>query len=245
LEVDPPPLGNKPLYFNNDSIATVLACVDTVSVCSADGNTCWADINDPTKDLSSHVEKTGYYMLDMALTRSNVCNSILLLGGSALDAHSKLLSNLSLPISLPLATEQWKVEARRLFEGSLARIQIDLRDYIRGAAADQSGFANHIDSAYEDMCSSYKFRTVGWKNVNLWGLRLLLVLALTVYFLSFETTRFSEEPETIAESVWDVTVLRMLRRSFGVAEGTRLGVENGMTGVNARENGRPADSEST
>lgn len=226
-EIDPPPLTYRPLYYNKDPIATILACVDTVSVCSADGSTCWADINHPTKDLSSHVEKTGYYMLDIALMRSNVCNSIHLRGGSALDAHSKLPSNLSLPISLPLATEQWKVEARKLFEGSLARIQIDLRDYIRGAAANQRGFANHLDSAYEDMCRTYKFHTVGWKNVNLWALRLLLVLVLTVYLLSFETNRFSEEKETIAESIWNATVLRMLKKLLGAKNAVEPGVANG------------------
>jgi hypothetical protein len=73
-------------------------------------------------------------------------------GGSALDANSKVPLSRDLPISIPLAVDQWKVEARALFETSLARIQIDLKDHVRGAAANVNGFANHIDSAFTNVC---------------------------------------------------------------------------------------------
>jgi len=127
----------------------------------------------------------------------------------------------------------------------LARIQIDLRDQIRGAAANVNGYANKIDSAYVDMCSSYKFRTVGWTNVNVWALRLLILLVLCVYGLSFETTWFSEEKELIAESMWDASVLRMVRYLFRVHEEVRREETNGANDVNgvAEENGGPSTDE--
>jgi len=149
-------------------------------------------------------------MLDIALLHSNVCNTIILRGGSALDAQSKLQANLSLPVSLPLADEQWKVEVRAMFKASLARIQIDLRDYARGAAANKIGYKDHTDSAYQDMCSSYKFRTVGWKNVNAWGFWLLIILVVAVYILSFETPRFGEEEKLIVESLWDGVAVKSI-----------------------------------
>jgi hypothetical protein len=151
-------------------------------------------------------------MLDIALEHSNICNSIYMRGGSALDANSKVPFSRGLPISIPLAPDQWKVEARALFETSLARIQIDLKDHVLGAAANVNGFANHIDSAFTNMCASYKSRTVGWRNVNAWALKLLILLAVCVYVLSFETELWSEEPELIAESLWNYTVLRLLKK---------------------------------
>lgn len=208
--LDPP--RSIPLYVNDDPIATVLACVDQVSVCTHDGTTCWTDLNHPIQEINSHLEKTGYYMLNIALMHSNVCNGIYLRGGSALDAESKMPTSLDLPISIPLAPDQWKVEARALFKSSLARIQIDLKDHMRSAAANENGYANHIDSAFSDMCANYKFRAVGWRNVNAWAFRLLLGLVVCVYVLSFETKWWSEEPELIAESLWGFTVLKLLKK---------------------------------
>lgn len=76
--LDPPK--SIPLFINEDPIATILACVDQLTICTHNGQTCWTNINSPTEELDSHVEKTGYYMLDIALQHSNICNSISLLG---------------------------------------------------------------------------------------------------------------------------------------------------------------------
>lgn len=114
----------------------------------------------------------------------------------------------TLPTSLPLDADQRKVEVRALFETSLARIQIDLRDHMQGAK-NEIGFANHIDSAFMDMCASYKLPKVGWRNVNVWPFRTLLLLVVCVYLLSFETP-WSEEPQLIVEALWESTVLKLL-----------------------------------
>lgn len=190
-------------------------------------------------------------MLIIALMRSNVCNSIFLRGGSALDANSKVPFSPALPISIPLAPDQWKVEARALFETSLARIQIDLKDHMRGAAANENGFANHIDSAFMDMCASYKFRAAGWRNVNAWAFRLLLLLVFFVYVLSFETQwRNKEEPELIIESLWDLTVLRLLKKmewlpaESAPEEGNGEAVQDGVEPMQGAENGPVVADES-
>jgi hypothetical protein len=169
-------LGDTPFYVNLDPVSTVLACADKTSVCDASGRTCWENTNLPRKELQSHVEKIGYYMLDFALLRSRSCQSILRRGGNALDAQAKL----DIYFSLALPEEQWKVEARNLFATSLARIQIDLRDYIRGSAAHEPGFVDRMDSAYKDMCTMYKFKSVGWRNVSVWGFWLLISVAIAI-----------------------------------------------------------------
>jgi hypothetical protein len=234
LQVDPP-IRSYPLFYNDDPVATALACVDSISVCHANEELCWNNINNPINELPSHIEKTGYYMLDMALTRSNICNSILLLGGSALDAQSKMQANLSVPLSLPLAPEQWKVEVRSLFKASLARIQIDLRDYMRGAAANEVGFENHTDSGYTEMCGAYKFRTVGWRNINAWAFWLLIILIVIVYFLSWELGESSEEQKTVAEWIWAATTVRAVKYMYrkwvspkrAIGEANQAAVANG------------------
>jgi hypothetical protein len=213
FQVDPP-IRPYPLFYNGDPIATALACVDTVSVCHDNERLCWNNINNPINELPLHIEKTGYYMLNIALIRSNICNSIILRGGSALDAQSKLQANLSVPLSLPLAPEQWKVEVRAFFKASLARIQIDLRDYMRGAAANEAGFENHTDSGYTDMCDAYKFRTVGWTNINAWALWLLIILVVIVYSLSWELGESSEERKTVMEWIWVAIVARAVKHMY-------------------------------
>lgn len=213
LQVEPP-VRPYPLFYNDDPVATALACVDSVSVCHANGELCWSKVNNPINELPSHKEKTGYYMLDIALMRSNICNGVLLRGGSSLDAQSKMQANLSVPLSLPLAPEQWKVEVRALFKASLARIQIDLRDYMRGAAANVAGFQDHTESGYAEMCGAYKFRTVGWTNINAWAFWLLIILVVIVYFLSWELGEPSEEQQTVAEWIWAATVLQLVKLMY-------------------------------
>jgi hypothetical protein len=90
LQADFP--SHDPVFFNNDTKATALACVDRLTICDPDGKHCWHGIDEIPKDrggeaLQSHIEKTGYYMLDIATWKSSICNAISLRGGSALEAQ--------------------------------------------------------------------------------------------------------------------------------------------------------------
>ena len=53
----------------------------------------------------------------LSLVPPTIDDGLALLAAQALDAQSKL----SRDVSLPLAVEQWKVEAQQLFESSLAQ----------------------------------------------------------------------------------------------------------------------------
>ncbi|KAL5323031.1 hypothetical protein ACEPPN_007558 [Leptodophora sp. 'Broadleaf-Isolate-01'] len=208
--VIPPPIRGKALYYNADPFPTVLACVDRASICTPLGDFCWSgNLDIPPKALNptSHIEKMGYYMLDISLRRSSVCNSISMRGGNALRATSKMQSNVTLPVSLPLSSTQWKIEAKALFETSLARIQVELRDYARGRGANECNFANRIDDGFLDMCSAYRFRTVGWKNLNATGFWLVLGLVLVIYLLSIEWAREDGEDKLVAEDLFDAIKL--------------------------------------
>jgi hypothetical protein len=171
-----------PFYYNDDPISTILACKDETTVCDASGKTCWNVINQPTRESPQHIEKIGYYMLDLALRRSRICHSIKFRGGNALNAQSRLYTFLS----LPLAKSQWKVEAATLFRASLARIQIDLSDFVRGNAAHEVGYVDRMDSGFQEMCTTYKFKGNGWKNISKGGFTLFISLAVAIIIFSLQ-----------------------------------------------------------
>ena len=174
--------GQPPLYFNDDPIATALACVDNTAICEASGKICFPDINRPDLDLPASNEIIGYYMQLQALVDSSIFQAIQLLGSRALVAEAKLERE----VSLPLEKEQWKVEAGNLFEAALVRIQITLRDYIRGTAAKDPEYVDRTQAHMKDMCHAYKFPGRGWQNVTVSGMVLVVLLVFLIYVLGFE-----------------------------------------------------------
>lgn len=63
----------------------------------------------------------AYWMMKLSLENSNIYDSILKRLGTALLAQHKITQY----TSEPLSDDHWMLEARRLFEISLARIQFD------------------------------------------------------------------------------------------------------------------------
>ncbi|KAH7410672.1 hypothetical protein BKA64DRAFT_661498 [Cadophora sp. MPI-SDFR-AT-0126] len=186
---------DSPLYFNVDPISTALACVDTTEICTADGRTCYPDPVHPAPELIGHDEEVGYYMLFVSLLESSTFDAIQLLGGRALVASSKLERQ----VSLPLAEEQWKVEVENLFEATLARPQIALRDYIRGRAAHDPEYGDRKLAGMGDMCRTYKFPGRGWKSVSVWGIILIVFIAIVVFVLTIEVRSAMTENTKVEE----------------------------------------------
>lgn len=101
---------------------------------------------------------------------------------SVLDAQRRVL----LIMSLPLDPEQWKIEARRIFEISLARMQGDILDIARGKGANEVSVSNLLGNSNAEICSMIKFQAVGWSNVSLVGFVSLLGLAFVLYLSTIE-----------------------------------------------------------
>jgi hypothetical protein len=175
------------VYFNADPIVPALACVDTTEICSPNGSRCWTDLSNPDLDLPQIEEKIGYYMLALSITESTTFNTIQLQGGRTLEASHMLQQFLS----LPLEDEQWKVEEEHLFETSLARISITLRNYIRGAAAHIPNYKDWTSAGMGDMCHAYKLPGRGWVNIPVNGIILITCLVALSYILSFEIGSYS------------------------------------------------------
>ena len=169
---------NSTWYFNNRLHAGVLGCMDRTMYYNPDkpegiANLAWLDPNDP-----SIQEQAVQYMLNLALVRSNTGDSTRLRKAEALDAQAKVAS----AYTIELVREQWKLEARQLFETSLARTQLALRDATRSRA--DLAIPDEVDVLPErlrKLCGMYKFRSTGWRNVSVSHLVGILVCAALIF----------------------------------------------------------------
>ena len=117
-------------YHTKSTEAAVLGCVDHTEICDAALDSCQELEPLPyapdrgaygrfMKEQAPVSEATlAYTLLALALSRSSICIS--LLAPRPLEAQSKIQGF----VAVGLAEEQWKAEARRLFQASLAHIQI-------------------------------------------------------------------------------------------------------------------------
>ena len=116
--------------------------------------------------------------------------------------------------SLPLAAEQWKVEAQNLFATSLARIEISLSDHVRGSAAKEPGYVNVLKPEHAGMCGQLKFKGVGWTNVSVWGFMVAMLGCLVVFILAFRV----KIPSSAAEDEVDGVSQEMAKKDKLVIE---------------------------
>lgn len=99
---------------------------------------------------------------------------------------------------IDLPREQWKVEVRRWFVISLAHLQYSVLDIVRGIdqpGTARSGVGKRVEVPPPNLrgtCHMGKFKSVGWRNVSVWGLVGLLSLcgAVSLASVATETTSY-------------------------------------------------------
>jgi hypothetical protein len=174
-------------FVNFRPHASVLACVDTTEfrdpatgdVRTPDGYLEYIG-NLPLQIQAKFIKGLTY--LRLALAGSNIQTSIGL-SYYRFDAQKKLYRGLS----LPLEREQWKVEARQIFETSLARMQINVYDMARGIGGDELGAEREFYwDQYKDLCSMIKIQTRGLNNISLFWLVVLPTLALSLWIFTIK-----------------------------------------------------------
>jgi len=172
------PSDERPFWVYTRGHATVMACLDQTSwrdpqegpTWNSDSTTVPQAVNDPST-------RGGLWLFWFSILNSGTYQAISQRLGSALNASDRLSGF----TSLPLATEQWKVEAERLFETSLARTQIDARNIARGVMASYPGYVKSNNTAPEMCKNTYLFISQGWTNVNLaWSLLILIPSCLII-----------------------------------------------------------------
>ena len=160
--------------------------MDKYQICKTKTGPCWSNNNissipQSPKNRNPTEEENVATLLNLALDFSTSCGSVQYRQAEALDAQSKIAHIQS----LPLADRQWEVEAEKMFQTSLARMQSNIYDIARGTAKKYEGYENVLDPKYRGICGLVQILTPGHTNVNLWGLlgTSLAVLLLWMYHL--------------------------------------------------------------
>ena len=167
----------------------MLACADQTSWRDPRAGPAWNTIltNSPSVDLNNTRFTGGIWLFWFSIRNSIIFQSISQRLGNALDA-SERLSGFT---SLPLSPEQWKVEAKKLFETSLARAQIDARNIARGVMAEYPGYVKANNTPPEMCQGTYLFISQGWTNVNSVISMLIVIPSVTFVILAFPS--FTED----------------------------------------------------
>jgi hypothetical protein len=170
--------------------ATVLACSDQTNWRDPAAGPAWNSIstNPPSADLNNTRAREAIWLFWFPIQNSNIFQSISHRLSNALDA-SERLSGFT---SLPLSPEQWKVEAKKLFEPSLARTQIDARNIARRVLAKYPGYvkANHT---IPEMCQeTWIFISQGWTNINFVISMFIVIPSASFVLLAFPTVAKDE-----------------------------------------------------
>ena len=187
-------------YTDNSTVLRPLACLESTVICKPDHTHCQT-LGTPWDAHSTPKTRAGaqaLYLAVVALSSSNMYSSIRARLGFGLVAATKL----SQAISLPLAEQQGKVEARRLFQTSLAGAQIVLRDTARARWAKEGGLINVFDKIKPEdragLCDMYLFHAAGWRNLSVVGMIITGTTILIIQIVAFEV----EGEITPVRSTW-------------------------------------------
>ena len=207
-------------YINRSTRAGVLGCVDEYQICKSLTGPCWNNgnislISNTPSDRSATEEESLVYLLKRALDFSTSCGSVQFRQAEALDAQSKIAHSQSLPLLL----EQWKVEAEKMFKTSLARIQLNVYDIVRGTPASYGGYHDVMPTNYREICKMVKIPVLGRTNINFWGLLGTVLAVALVWALSMRWKSASGEKMLMAVLLWRNALAPVIRLIGDAGEG--------------------------
>ncbi|SMR61827.1 unnamed protein product [Zymoseptoria tritici ST99CH_1E4] len=184
------------LWFNDDSRARPLVCIDWVEICKRKGQCV------PTYDETLDGDSDAFVFTRMALNKSSAYYAMVSRGAMGLDAQYRIKDDTSLPLTSQ--HPQWVEESRNIFQSSLSRVQFDAMDIARGARYDGNKLYTPKTPPKFDgqMCNLFTFRLPkGYHNMAIIPLTLLqfLVPAVLTGFGLQTKVMFSEERQ---QSPW-------------------------------------------
>jgi hypothetical protein len=183
------------LWFNDDSRARPLVCIDWIEICRHKGQ-CGPTYNN---DLDNDSPKFAFTRL--ALNKSTAYHAIGSRGAMGLDAQYRIKDEVSLPLTSK--HPQWVEESRNLFQTSLSRVQFDAFDIARGAEYDGNKlYESQLPASFDGkLCRLFTFTLPkGYHNVGVTPLVLLLVVPALLILMGLKTSvEFSDERK---QSLW-------------------------------------------
>ncbi|KAE9367943.1 hypothetical protein N431DRAFT_445015 [Stipitochalara longipes BDJ] len=168
-------------------------------------------------------------LLLLALDYSTACGSTQFRGAEALDAQAKIAHMRS----LPLAEKQWEVETEKMFQTSLARMQLNVFNVVRGTASNFDGYTDILPEKYRGICKLVKIPTIGWRNINFAGIVGVLFAVLSLWIVSRKVKDGAGNKRLIIVLFWEnflKDLCFVIEKGIGtvlcwIASGVRFGWE--------------------
>ena len=219
------------LFVNQNPLPTVVGCIHNTSICSSERGECWNYLEAPVSRLenlnpqarSNRLVESGNAAgaTDAELAQVLLSNALMdttdpvdctshsgrYMMSELLDSCFRMTYNPTLEFEscfgFPL--DQWKAEVRVLFEASLAGIQFNVLNIVRGENIEDGPTYEPLAPNLRGLCKMGKFKSVGWRNVGVWGLFGCLSFAAGVSLASIKT----EDDE-----LWLIIWARLLKRTI-------------------------------
>jgi hypothetical protein len=151
-------------WTNEEPHGAVLGCVEYAELCRTPSNdSCF----DPWTDTTVTAIDDETYAAALGLLHSGYWPTIKTWISEELDATRKIID---VYISMPIAAEQWKLEAQRIFESSIVRAKLEVLELARGTRAGMQNFTDIMLDEMRGLCQKIKFQATGYKNLSVVGL---------------------------------------------------------------------------
>ena len=134
----------------------------------------------------SDQEFTVLQLLCLALRFSDTASAISFVRNKWLDADSRVVDVPEGLMSLPLDPQQWRLEAQKLFNVSLARMQTEITEMTRPRKIqpEKDLLENFFRNSTVDPCSMIMINADGWRNISVIGFAGMFILAIGLWLVT-------------------------------------------------------------
>jgi len=161
---------NQTCYNNTQIPASVLGCTEFASVYIPSLNQffdVWDPHSLPYLEALSGPGIEEAYLLISALSSSDFASILSTKHGQLLKANELITGT---RLSQALASDQWKLEVRRLFDMALLRTKFELLAVVRGTRASYPDYVDTLPNHMRGVCGKVIFEARGFVNLSLVGL---------------------------------------------------------------------------
>ncbi|KAL8794971.1 MAG: hypothetical protein Q9195_002553 [Heterodermia aff. obscurata] len=189
---------------------TVLGCVDEKIVWDTGRKQEWYLLNGQLHDASTQTwnitppaivnindapysdkDFTALQLLCLALRSSDTASAVMFARNKWLDAASRVVELPERRFSLPLDKNQWQLEAQKLFNVSLARMQIEIIGMTQDVeypnyTDSEAMLENYFHIRSMNPCGLIKLDAEGWQNISVVGFVGMIGLAVGLWTVTME-----------------------------------------------------------
>ena len=135
----------------------------------------------------SDTDFTALQLLCLALRYSDTASAVKFARSKWLDAASRVLSVPEGLMSLRLDKNQWQLEAQKLLNVSLARMQTEIFGMKRIEKTDPKAYLeNYFHNRSTNPCGLIKLHAEGWRNITVVGFVEMIGLALGLWIVTMD-----------------------------------------------------------